>query len=88
MRRSRTEKRSRFGAKNGMNPLAGLLLRFVGIFVAVLIVLTLVWPMIAPVYTRMATWVARTGFHMAESPNVSVLEARGAELWVHRIVGP
>jgi hypothetical protein len=25
---------------------------------------------------------------MVESPNVSVLEARGDELWVHRIVGP
>jgi len=71
-----------------MSPLADLLLRFIGIFVAVLIVLTLAWPVIAPTYTRLATWVARVGFHIAEAPNVSVLEARGAELWVHRIVGP
>lgn len=80
MRRVRDKKR--------MNPLSRLLLRFIAKFVAVLIVLMLLWPMIAPVYTRVATWVARTGFHMVESPNVSVLEARSAELWVHRIVGP
>jgi len=71
-----------------MNPLSGLLLRFIGIFVAVLILLALAWPAIAPAYTRLATWVARTGFHIVESPNVSVLEVRGAQLWVHRIVGP
>lgn len=88
MRRNRTKKQSRFSGMNSMNPLLGLLLRFVGIFVAVLIVLALAWPAIAPAYTRVATWMARVGFHMAESPNVSVLEARGAELWVHRIVGP
>lgn len=84
MRRERAKR----GSKHGMNPLSSLLLRFMGIFIAVLIVLTLVWPVIAPAYTRLATWVARAGFHLAESPNVSVLEARGAQLWVHRIVGP
>ncbi|MFC2078775.1 hypothetical protein ACFLSZ_02225 [Candidatus Bipolaricaulota bacterium] len=88
MRRVRDERRLRRGAMSRMNPLSSLLLRFIGIFVAVLIALTLAWPVIAPAYTRLATWVARIGFHLAESPNVSVLEARGAELWVHRIVGP
>ena len=71
-----------------LSPLAALLLRFVGIFVAVLILLALAWPVIAPAITQLATRVARVGFHLAESPNVSVLEARGDELWVHRIVGP
>lgn len=71
-----------------MSPLASLLLRFVGIFVGVLVALALLWPAIAPAYTRMAIWVVRVGFHMVEAPNVSVLEVRGAELWVHRIVGP
>lgn len=69
------------------NPLAAMLLRFIGIFVAVLILLALAWPLIAPAYTKAATWVARTGFHIAESPNVSVLEAKDDELWVYRIVG-
>lgn len=73
---------------NRMSPLAVMLLRFVGIFVAVLILLTLVWPVISPAATQLATRVSRLGFHIAESPNVSVLEARGDELWVHRIVGP
>jgi hypothetical protein len=73
---------------NRMSPLAAMLLRFVGIFVAVLILLALIWPVISPVATQLATRVARLGFHIAESPNLSVLEARGDELWVHRIVGP
>jgi hypothetical protein len=73
---------------NRMSPLAAMLLRFIGIFVAVLILLALIWPLITPVITQLATRVARVGFHIAESPNVSVLEARGDELWVHRIVGP
>jgi|GEM_PF-715682 hypothetical protein len=73
---------------NRMSPLAVMLLRFVGIFVAVLILLALIWPLITPVTTQLATRVARVGFHIAEAPNVSVLEARGDELWVHRIVGP
>jgi hypothetical protein len=84
----RANKRSRSGAAKRINPLSRLLLRFIGLFVAVLIVLTLMWPVIAPTYTQLATWVARAGFHMAESPNVSVIEARGAQLWIHRIVGP
>ena len=71
-----------------MSPLAAMLLRFVGIFMVVLILLALAWPVIAPVTTQLATRVARVGFHIAESPNVSVLEVRGDELWVHRIVGP
>jgi len=65
-----------------------MLTRFIGIFVAVLILLALAWPVIAPTYTRLATWATRVGFRIAESPNVSVLEVRGDELWVHRIVGP
>jgi len=43
---------------------------------------------VAPAITQLATQVARIGFHIIESPHVSVLEARGDELWVHRIVGP
>ena len=71
-----------------MNPLSAMLLRFIAIFVAVLVLLALAWPVVAPSYTRLATWAARVGFRTAESPNVSVLELRGDELWVHRIVGP
>ncbi len=71
-----------------MDPIARMVLRFVGIFIAVLVVLTVAWPVIAPAYTGLATWVARAGFHLVESPNVSVLQAKGAELWVYRIVGP
>lgn len=88
MLRARDKEQSRGSAMKRMSPLAALLLRFIGIFVAVLIVLALTWPVIAPATTRLATSVARMGFHVVESPNVSVLEARGDELWVHRIVGP
>jgi len=69
-------------------PLTAMLLRFIGVFVVALILLALAWPVIAPAYTKAVTWIARVGFHIAESPNVSVLEARSDELWVHRIVGP
>ncbi len=71
-----------------LDPMARLILRFVGIFLAVLAVLTMAWPLIVPAYTWLAAWVARVGFHAIESPNVSVLQAKGAELWVYRIVGP
>ena len=76
------------GRRERMSPLAAMIGRFVCIFVAVLILLALAWPVIAPAITQLATRVARVGFHLVESPNVSVLEARGDELWVHRIVGP
>lgn len=71
-----------------MTPLAAMLLRFVTIFVAVLMLLALAWPTVAPMITRIATPIVRVGFQLAESPRVSVLETRGDELWVHRIVGP
>jgi len=87
MSRVPAERASR-GQKKRMSPLAAMLLRFIGLFVAVLILLALAWPVIAPATTQLATRIARVGFHMVESPNVSVLEARGDELWVHRIVGP
>jgi len=70
-----------------MPPLMAMLLRFIGIFVAVLILLALAWPVIAPAYTWLATGVSRVWFHVLEAPNVSVLEAKGAELSVYRIVG-
>ncbi|MCK5828108.1 hypothetical protein KAH43_06230 [Candidatus Bipolaricaulota bacterium] len=88
MNRGQDEKRPRSDAMRTVNPLAALLLRFIGIFVMALILLALAWPVIAPATTQLATRVARMGFHIVESPNVSVLEARGDELWVHRIVGP
>jgi hypothetical protein len=87
MSRVRAERASR-GQKRRMSPLAALLLRFIGLFVAGIILLALAWPVIAPATTQLATRIARVGFRIVESPNVSVLEARGDELWVHRIVGP
>ncbi len=71
-----------------MSPLVAMLLRFVGVFIAVLVILAIAWPAVSPPITRLATTVARVGFHLFESPQASVLEARGDELWVHRIVGP
>lgn len=88
MTRRQDEKQSRSGTRRTVNPLAALLLRFIGIFLTVLILLALAWPVIAPAATQLATGIARVGFHLFESPQVSVLEARGDELWVHRIVGP
>lgn len=71
-----------------IHPLAKLILRFLGIFVAVLIVLAVAWPALSPTYTRGVAEAARIGFHWAEAPNVSVLEVRDGALWVYRIVGP
>ncbi len=70
-----------------LSPLISLLLRFLGIFVVVLIVLALAWPLIVPTYTKLVTVVARVGFHIVESPDVSVLDAQSGELWVYRIIG-
>lgn len=73
---------------NERRSLIPMLFQFVGIFVAVLVVLAVIWPVLAPAYTRMIGWAARAGFRLVEPTQVSVLEVRGAQLWVHRVVGP
>ena len=79
MRRDRQAKR--------MAPLPQLILRFVGWFALVLVLLTIAWPLIAPAYTEAISHFSRPLLRAFESPNVSVLEAKDAELWVYRIVG-
>jgi len=71
-----------------MNPLASLIVRFLAIFVLVLVVLAAAWPVISPTYTKWIAGAARVGFHAVEAPNVSALEVRDGTLWIHRIVGP
>ncbi len=68
--------------------LARLVLRFVLIFLVATAVLAGLWPFIAPGYTAAVTGLARPLFRSVEAPNVSVLEARGAEIWIYRVVGP
>ena len=73
------------------SPGSGLMkpvLRFVAIFLLVTAVLAGLWSFIAPGYTAVVTGLARPLFRLVEAPNVSVLEARGAEIWIYRIVGP
>lgn len=65
-----------------------LVLRFVAVFLVVTALLTGIWSFVAPGYTAAVTGLARPLFHWVESPNASVLEARGAEIWIYRIVGP
>jgi len=79
MRRDRRTRR--------MAPLPRLILQFVGWFGLVLVLLTIAWPFIAPAYTQAISHFSRPLLRAFESPNVSVLEANHAELWVYRIVG-
>lgn len=65
-----------------------LVLRFVVVFLVVTALLTGVWTFVVPGYTAAVTGLARPLFRWVESPNASVLEARGAEVWIYRIVGP
>ena len=65
-----------------------LVLRFVAVFLVVTALLAGVWTFVVPGYTAAVTGLARPLFRWVESPNVSVLEARGAEVWIYRIVGP
>jgi hypothetical protein len=68
--------------------LARLVLRFVLVFLVATAVLAGLWSFIAPGYTTAVTGLARPLFRWVEAPNASVLEARGAEIWIYRIVGP
>jgi hypothetical protein len=65
-----------------------LVLRFVAVFLVVTALLAGIWTFVVPGYTAAVTGLARPLFRWVESPNVSVLEARGAEVWIYRIVGP
>lgn len=62
-------------------------LRFLAIFLVVTATVVAVWPWVAPAYTRLVTIGVRLGLQLVESPQASVLEVRGDELWVYRIVG-
>ena len=64
------------------------LLRFVAVFLCVLVVLAGLWSFLAPAYSTAVTGAARPLFRLFEAPNVTVLEAREAEIWIYRIVGP
>jgi len=65
-----------------------LVVRFVAVFLVVTALLTGIWSFVAPGYTAAVTGLARPLFRWVESPNASVLEARGAAVWIYRIVGP
>jgi hypothetical protein len=62
--------------------------RFVAIFLVVTAVMAGLWSFIAPGYSAAVTGLSRPLFRLVESPNASVLELRGAEIWIYRIVGP
>ena len=65
-----------------------LVLRFVAVFLVVTALLAGIWTFVVPGYTAAVTGLARPLFRWVESPNVSVLEVRGTEVWIYRIVGP
>jgi len=67
---------------------AKIVFRFLVVSLLVAAALIGVWSFIAPVYTKAVALPARVLLRWVESPNVSVLEVRDAELWVYRIVGP
>jgi len=64
------------------------LARFVAVFLGVMALLAGLWSFLAPTYSTVVTWLARPLFRLFEAPNVTVLDARGAEIWIYRIVGP
>ena len=68
--------------------LTRFVIRFVVIFLVAMAVLAGAWLFIAPGYASAVTGLARPIVRAIESPNVSVLEVRGAEIWIYRIVGP
>jgi len=67
--------------------LARTVVRFVVIFAVVLCALAVGWPHVAPAYTTAVATLARPVLRAVEAPNVTVLDARGDELGVYRIVG-
>jgi len=64
------------------------LARFVALFLGVMALLVGLWSFLAPAYSTVVMWSARPLFRLFEAPNVTVLDARGAEIWIYRIVGP
>jgi len=62
----------------------GMIGRFLLIFVVVLAALTALWGTITPAYTWTAAGLVAPAFRLVESPNVTSVEARGAELWILR----
>lgn len=75
-------------ARSSSPSVARSVVRFAGVFLVVACLLIGIWPLVAPGYTTAATALARPLFRWVEAPNASVIEARGAEIWVYRIVGP
>ena len=63
-------------------------LRFVAVFLVVTALLAGIWTFVVTGYTAAVTGLARPLFRWVERPNVSVLESKGAEVWIYRIVGP
>ncbi len=68
--------------------LARLILRFVVIFLIAAAVLAGLWSFVASGYAAAVSGLARPLFRLVEAPNVSVVGARAAEIWIYRIVGP
>jgi hypothetical protein len=58
--------------------------RFLLLFTLALGVLTPLWGLAAPYYGRLAAGAARPLFHAVESPNVTVVDVQGGELWILR----
>ncbi len=58
--------------------------RFLLLFTLALGVLTPLWGLAAPHYGRLAASVARPLFHIVESPDVTVVDADDAEVWILR----
>jgi len=64
-----------------------LLAQVILIFGVTMVILTVLWPWIAPGCTHVVLVLSRPLFHLVESPNVTVLDIQGAEMWVYRVVG-
>ncbi len=62
--------------------------QFVALFLLTTVVLVAVWAFLAPGYAAAVAGLTRPLLAGVESPRMTVLELRGGELWVYRIVGP
>lgn len=57
---------------------------FLLVFIVTTAVLIPLWDLAAPHYERLAAGVARPLFHVLERPDVTVVDARGGEIWILR----
>jgi general stress protein CsbA len=63
------------------------LIRLAGVFVLFLFLLSAVWSFVAPGYNRVILGIASPVFSLLESPDVTVGQATGGDVYIYRDIG-